>query len=138
MLSRHQSVLASLFDDWDAARDTLRRGEFLHVAASGGGVRDASFYGESFIPRSYVERVYGEWFEIIRCATDGEAGGLPSWLTLLRIKAPLVGRAAAWPVQWFEPTGLTAGRVSETLTSFVHSAYPRGTLFELPGIGSSS
>jgi SAM-dependent methyltransferase len=72
-LSQHHRVLANLFEDWDAARGALRRGEFLHVGVSGGGNRDASFYGESFIPRSYVERVYGEWFEIVHCAPDGVA-----------------------------------------------------------------
>lgn len=72
-LSQHHSVLANLFDDWDEARARLRRGEFLHVGASGGGLRDASFYGESFIPRSYVERVYGEWFDVVHCAPDGVA-----------------------------------------------------------------
>lgn len=72
-LSQHHRVLANLFDDWEDARNRLRRGEFLHVGASGGGLRDASFYGESFIPRSYVERAYGEWFEIVHCAPDGVA-----------------------------------------------------------------
>jgi SAM-dependent methyltransferase len=74
-LSQHHRVLANLFDDWDAARETLRRGEFLHVGVSGGGNRDASFYGESFIPRSYVDRVYGEWFEVVHVAPNGEARG---------------------------------------------------------------
>jgi hypothetical protein len=44
--------------DYHSALDAYDNGKFLHEATGGGVSRPASFYGETLIPRSYVER---EW-----------------------------------------------------------------------------
>jgi SAM-dependent methyltransferase len=45
--------------------DRYDRGLFCHSPAGGGGVLEPSFYGESCIPREYVERVWTRWFDIM-------------------------------------------------------------------------
>lgn len=40
-------------------------GLFCHSPSGGGGILEPSFYGESCIPRKYVENVWTEWFEIL-------------------------------------------------------------------------
>src|SRR5262249_9777473 len=50
----HES-LANAFPDPDEAYARYDSGEFLYVPTGGGGVRDASFYGEALIPRQYVQ-----------------------------------------------------------------------------------
>lgn len=73
-LSKHQEVLTRLFADWDDAKWRFRAGEFVHSATGGGGVRDKSYYGESFIPRAYVEREYGKQFELVFASEQPQPG----------------------------------------------------------------
>lgn len=73
-LNHHQSILAGMFDNWEDARRQFRSGQFLHRGLGGGGVRDASYYGESFIPRAYIEREYGENFEIVFASGETAQG----------------------------------------------------------------
>jgi ubiquinone/menaquinone biosynthesis C-methylase UbiE/peptidoglycan hydrolase CwlO-like protein len=54
----HAQGLANSFVDYHSALDAYDNGKFLHEATGGGVSRPASFYGETLIPRSYVER---EW-----------------------------------------------------------------------------
>lgn len=86
-LNHHQSILAGMFDNWEDARWKFRSGEFLHRGLGGGGVRDASYYGESFIPRAYIEREYGKDFEIV--FASGETAQGPS-------RRDLAGRRAEY------------------------------------------
>lgn len=73
-LSDHQKALTRLFSDWDDAKWRFRAGEFVHSPTGGGGVRDASYYGESFIPRSYIEREYGTHFELVFASDSPQPG----------------------------------------------------------------
>lgn len=73
-LSEHQQTLTRLFSDWDDAKRRFRNGEFLYSPTGGGGVRDSSFYGESFIPRSYVEQNYGRKFELVFASEGSQPG----------------------------------------------------------------
>ncbi len=73
-LSIHYQALASLFSDWNDALARFRAGEFLHSPTGGGGVRDNSYYGESFIPRSYVEREYSKHFEVVFSSENPQPG----------------------------------------------------------------
>lgn len=73
-LNHHQTFLAKLFDDWQEARRQFRAGQFLHRATGGGGVRDDSFYGESFIPRAYIEREYSKHFELVFASGETSPG----------------------------------------------------------------
>lgn len=73
-LSGHQQALTQLFSDWDAAKSHFRAGGFLHSATGGGGVRDSSYYGESFIPRSYIERHYSRDFELVFASESPQSG----------------------------------------------------------------
>ncbi|MFN6559634.1 MAG: methyltransferase domain-containing protein, partial [Nostoc sp. ChiSLP01] len=54
----HAQGLANSFVDYHAALSAYDNGKFLHEATGGGVSRPASFYGETLIPRGYVER---EW-----------------------------------------------------------------------------
>lgn len=73
-LSKHQKVLTGLFKDWDDAKWRFRAGEFVHSPTGGGGPRDASYYGESFIPRAYVEREFGKQFELVFASEEPRPG----------------------------------------------------------------
>ncbi len=70
----HMRVLRTLFADWEDARRRFRAGEFVHTATGGGGVRDSSYYGESFIPRSYIEREYSRDFELVMASETPQPG----------------------------------------------------------------
>jgi glycosyltransferase involved in cell wall biosynthesis/GT2 family glycosyltransferase/SAM-dependent methyltransferase len=66
-------ALGELFPDIEAVKATYRRGELVHATSpgvSGGGPRTESFYGETFIPRAYVERRLCAEFELIVSAYD--------------------------------------------------------------------
>lgn len=54
-------MLRDAFQDMASAKRSYEDGRFVHVASGGGGSLDASFYGESVIPRGYIER---EWSEL--------------------------------------------------------------------------
>lgn len=73
-LSLHQQALTQLFSDWDDAKRRFRAGEFVFSATGGGGVRDSSYYGESFIPRSYIERHYRRDFELVFASENPQPG----------------------------------------------------------------
>lgn len=51
-------ALAGMFKDFGEARRRYDEGEFLYAGLGGGGVRDASFYGETFIPEGYARRAW--------------------------------------------------------------------------------
>lgn len=72
-VSSYQDTLAAMFpaDQIDEARGAYQRGEFIFRGIGGGGVRDGSFYGEAFVPRGWVEREFGDTFEIVRADIDG-------------------------------------------------------------------
>ncbi len=40
-------------------------GRFCHSPTGGGGVLEPSFYGESCIPRKYVEHTWTQWFDLV-------------------------------------------------------------------------
>lgn len=46
------------------------RGEYCYVATGGGGPLDKSFFGETCIPRPYVERVWGARFAVLDFVED--------------------------------------------------------------------
>lgn len=66
-------ALGSLFADIDEARRRYDAGHFVHatsVGVSGGGPRNETFYGESFIPPSYVKKHLSEHFELAAMSFD--------------------------------------------------------------------
>jgi hypothetical protein len=72
-VSSYQDTLAAMFpaDQIDETRAAYLRGEFIFRGIGGGGVRDGSFYGEAFMPRGWVEREFGDTFEIVNAEIDG-------------------------------------------------------------------
>jgi SAM-dependent methyltransferase len=57
----YATALSRMFPDFEAAKAKYDRGEFVHSNAhgvTGGGVRDGSFYGETFIPARYAKEAY--------------------------------------------------------------------------------
>ncbi|MEZ2419351.1 methyltransferase domain-containing protein [Luteibacter sp. RCC_6_2] len=74
-ISGYTKALGELFADLGDARARYDRGEFVHATSqgvSGGGVRNETFYGESFIPAAYVERQFGDDFEVVAGKFDGQ------------------------------------------------------------------
>ncbi len=61
-------ALGGLFGDVEEARARYRAGEFVHGSSpgvDGGGPRDASFYGESWIPERYAREGFGPGFRFV-------------------------------------------------------------------------
>lgn len=58
-----EETLSKVFVDRTVALETYDRGEFLHAPTGGGDYLPGSFYGETLIPRAYVERVWGKVME---------------------------------------------------------------------------
>ncbi|TCH99677.1 glycosyltransferase [Roseococcus sp. SYP-B2431] len=60
-IGAYQAELGRLFPDVDEAMRRYDAGELIFatsVGTSGGGVRDTSFYGETFIPEAYARRAW--------------------------------------------------------------------------------
>lgn len=58
------------FQDTNEALRRFDRGEFLYEALGGGGVLDASFFGETCIPRQYVEANWTRFLEFVDYLDD--------------------------------------------------------------------
>jgi len=64
----YSKALSNLFYDFDHAKQKYNRGEFLHSnveGVSGGGPLNSSFYGETFIPEKYAQKVYSKYFKVL-------------------------------------------------------------------------
>ena len=64
-----QHLVVSFRDTQDALA-RYDRGEFLHDAIGGGGVLDGSFFGETCIPRQYVEANWPRYLEYVGYLDD--------------------------------------------------------------------
>ncbi len=67
-------ALGQLFPDIDDAARRYGKGEFIHATSdgvSGGGPRDTSFYGETWIPAQYARTAYAEHFTLAASCFDG-------------------------------------------------------------------
>ena len=73
----HQA-LAGCFTDRDAALADYDAGKFLHAATGGGDYRPASFYGESVVPKGYVEKRWPSTLRLLQFRD--EPGFLPQAL----------------------------------------------------------
>ena len=58
----HQDGLANSFQDHESAFLDYDNGKVLYSPVGGGEVCDASFYGETLIPQTYVEQVWSKHF----------------------------------------------------------------------------
>ena len=67
-------ALARSFPDRDAALAAYDSGRFLHEPTGGGDHRPPSFYGETLIPRGYVERQWSPHLVLVDFRDD------PAWL----------------------------------------------------------
>jgi SAM-dependent methyltransferase len=74
-------LLRDGFGDIAATRRQFAGGQFVHVATGGGSGLEASLYGESIIPRAYVER---EWTELALVDFIDDRRRLPQALIVLR------------------------------------------------------
>lgn len=77
----YQNALANVFDNYRKAKETYKNGDFLHAntdGVSGGGPLDKSFYGESFIPESYAQRVYSKFFRVYNFEFYPDGSGHPT------------------------------------------------------------
>jgi 2-polyprenyl-3-methyl-5-hydroxy-6-metoxy-1,4-benzoquinol methylase len=66
-------ALGHLFENTAAPRSLLKQGRLVHATSkgvSGGGVRDESFYGETWIPERYLLREFGDQFEHLATCFD--------------------------------------------------------------------
>ena len=60
----------SAFQDTADALDRHDRGEFLYEPAGGGDVLDASFSGETCIPKQYVAAHWSPLFDVVSYVDD--------------------------------------------------------------------
>ena len=73
-VSPYISALGQLVPDLDAARTAYREGRIVHGSSAGvggGGPRDESFYGETWIPEQYARSQFGDKFEFVAGYFDG-------------------------------------------------------------------
>lgn len=71
----YTAALGRLFPSLDDARAGYARGEFVHASSAGvdgGGPRNASFYGETWIPEAYARARFEPDFRFVRGFFDGE------------------------------------------------------------------
>ena len=76
--SPYVQALGELFPDFDVARAALARGELVHASSpgvGGGGPRDDSFYGETWIPEAYVRQGMGTSLQFASGYFDGTRYG---------------------------------------------------------------
>lgn len=67
-------ALGQLFPDVAAARARYRSGQIVHASSEGvggGGPRDSSFYGETWIPEQYARTGFGAGLEFVAGYFDG-------------------------------------------------------------------
>ncbi len=72
--SGYVQALGKLFPDLNDVRRRYRAGEIVHASSDGvggGGPRDASFYGETWIPPQYARSAYAEHFKLAASCFDG-------------------------------------------------------------------
>jgi len=70
----YTSALGRLFPDIDVARRKYFDGQLVHASSSGvdgGGPRNASFYGETWIPEVYAREHFGPEFRFVHAYFDG-------------------------------------------------------------------
>jgi SAM-dependent methyltransferase len=68
------SALGQLFSDVDIAKERYRRGELVHASSrgvDGGGPRDSSFYGETWIPEAYARTRFDPRLDFLATYFDG-------------------------------------------------------------------
>lgn len=73
-VSGYVQAIGRLFPDLGEVRARHARGEFVHASSpgvGGGGPRDESFYGETWIPVDYARRAFAEDFEMVAAYFDG-------------------------------------------------------------------
>lgn len=67
-------ALGQLFPDMRAVRKAYQEGRFVHASSQGvggGGPRDQSFYGETWIPEAYARTGFSDNFEFVSGYFDG-------------------------------------------------------------------
>lgn len=72
--SSYLRALGTLFPDIDAAKAKYRDGQIVHASSEGvggGGPRDSSFYGETWIPEQYARTGFGTDLEFVAGYFDG-------------------------------------------------------------------
>jgi 2-polyprenyl-3-methyl-5-hydroxy-6-metoxy-1,4-benzoquinol methylase len=75
-LTGYTAALAQMIPNVNEARKRYRSGEFLFATGqglSGGGAMNESFYGESFIPESYVLGALSDRFDLLTFKSVGSA-----------------------------------------------------------------
>ncbi|WP_062358317.1 class I SAM-dependent methyltransferase [Pseudoxanthomonas mexicana] len=72
--SSYWRALGSLFPDFEEAKRRYAAGELVHASSEGvggGGPRDSSFYGETWIPEQYARTAFAPGFEFVAGYFDG-------------------------------------------------------------------
>lgn len=67
-----QSCAAGAFTDTERSLAIYDQGGFCHSPGGGGVVHDKSFFGESCIPKSYVEKIWKDYFSFADHMSDTE------------------------------------------------------------------
>jgi SAM-dependent methyltransferase len=85
----HESAIARAFAATSAVLAEYDGGTAVHEPMEGGQPLPSSFYGETAIPRAYVEREWARWFELIDWQADPFPGSYQSLAVLRSIPRSL-------------------------------------------------
>ncbi len=83
--SAHQQTMSRIFIPASKYKEDYDKGKFVHAATGGGGVRDESYYGETLIPREYIEAQFTKYLSLREFVNTGRPPfGLPQALFVMQ------------------------------------------------------
>jgi hypothetical protein len=77
--------MSMIFTPVSKYKEDYDSGKFVHAATGGGGVRDESYYGETLIPKVYIEAQFAKYLTLREFANTGRPPfGLPQALFVMQ------------------------------------------------------
>jgi len=83
--SAHQQTMSKIFTPVSKYKEDYDSGKFVHAATGGGSVRNETYYGETLIPKAYIEAQFTKYLGLREFANTGRPPfGLPQALFVMQ------------------------------------------------------